>query len=150
MDSTTARPAGEPGAQRRLSRDSQLALWRNALLPVLSIVAALVVGALVLAVSGYNVARAYGALWDGVFGNTRNIGEAFLRSTPLVLVGAGIAVAFRCGIWNIGAEGQLYAGAIGATFVGLHAGQLPPVIAIVLAIAAGFVCGGSGPASRAG
>lgn len=142
MDNTTARPAGEPRPQRRMNRDLQLALWRNVLLPLLSIVAALAVGALILAVSGFNVARAYGALWNGVFGNTRNIGEAFLRATPLVLTGAGIAIAFRCGIWNIGAEGQLYMGAIGATFVGLHAARLSPPVAIVLAIAAGFLCGG--------
>lgn len=139
---TTARPEGTPRGKLQISRESRLTLWRNALLPLLSIVAALVVGALVLVVSGYNVTRAYSALWDGVFGNTRNIGEAFLRATPLVLIGSGIAIAFRCGIWNIGAEGQFYIGAIGCTLIGLHAGQLPPFAAVSLAIAAGFLGGG--------
>lgn len=132
----------EPGSRLSAHRDSAVALWRSALVPVLSIVAALAVGALVLALAGYNVGSAYGALWNGVFGNTRNIGEAFLRATPLVLIGAGIAVAFRAGIWNIGAEGQFYLGAIGATFVGLHVANLPPLVAIPLAIAAGFLLGG--------
>jgi general nucleoside transport system permease protein len=123
-------------------RDTLLALWRGLLLPVLSILAALAVGGLVLTLAGYNVVRAYGALWDGVFGNTRNMGEAFLRSTPLVLVGAGIAVAFRAGIWNIGAEGQFYMGAVAGAFIGLHAGGLPAVIAVPLGLLAGFFLGG--------
>ena len=132
----------EPGSRLGATRGSTVALMRTILLPVLSILAALLVGALVLRLAGYDVGRAYGALWDGVFGNTRNMGEAFLRATPLVLIGAGIAIAFRAGIWNIGAEGQFYLGAIGATFVGLHAAALPPLVAIPLAIAVGFLLGG--------
>lgn len=125
------------------SPDLLLALWRNLALPVLSIVAALAVGALILMLAGYDVGSAYGALWTGVFGNTRNIGEAFLRSTPLVLVGAGIAVAFRCGIWNIGAEGQFYIGAVASTFIGLKVGGLSPIIAVPLGLLFGFVAGGA-------
>ncbi len=139
----TDRPgAVEPTKTPRVNRNSTNALVRSAALPVLSILAALLVGAVILALAGYNVRAAYAALWDGVFGNTRNIGEAFLRATPLILIGAGIAVAFRAGIWNIGAEGQFYLGAIGAAFVGLNAANLPPVVAIPLAIAAGFILGG--------
>ncbi len=125
------------------NQDLLLALWRNLVLPVLSILAALAVGALVLVLAGYDAGKAYGALWNGVFGNTRNMGEAFLRATPLVLVGAGIAVAFRCGIWNLGAEGQFYMGAIAGTYVGLQAGGLSPFIAIPLGLLAGFLLGGA-------
>lgn len=134
-----------------LAGNSELlsSLWRNVALPVLSILAALAVGAVVLALAGYNAGAAYRALWDGVFGNTRNIGEAFLRATPLILVGSGIAVAFRCGIWNIGAEGQFYLGAVAGAFVGLHVGGLPAVITIPLGVLAGFLAGG-GWASIAG
>ncbi|MCW5858853.1 MAG: ABC transporter permease, partial [Caldilineales bacterium] len=134
--------AARPAAAPRLRRDSIQALWRGVLLPVLSILAALAVGALILALAGYDVRSAYAALWDGVFGNTRNIGEAFLRATPLILIGAGIAVAFRAGIWNIGAEGQFYLGTIGAAWFGLNAASLPPAVAIPLAIAVGFIFGG--------
>lgn len=124
------------------NQDLLLSLWRNVALPVLSILAALAVGALILMLAGYNVGKAYGALWNGIFGNTRNIGEAFLRSTPLVLVGAGIAVAFRCGIWNIGAEGQFYMGAIAGTFIGLQVAGLPPVVAVPVGLLFGFFAGG--------
>ena len=124
-------------------RNALAGLWRNAILPVLSIVAALAVGGVVLLIAGYNVGDAYGALWQGVFGNTRNIGEAFVRSTPVVLIGAGLAVAFRCGIWNIGAEGQFYLGAIGGAFIGLHVAGVPAPLAILLALAMGFLCGGA-------
>ncbi len=133
----------EPGSPRRAALEPISALWRTLLLPVLSILAALLVGGIILWLAGYSVGNAYAALWDGVFGNTRNIGEAFLRATPLILIGSGIAIAFRAGIWNIGAEGQFYLGAIGATFLGLHAAKLPPVVAVSLAIAAGFIFGGA-------
>jgi len=115
---------------------------KSFLLPLVSILAALAVGALILIIAGYDVTIAYGALLKGIFGNTRNIGEAFLKSTPLILIGTGIAVAFRCGIWNIGAEGQFYLGAIGATIVGLHMEHVSSLIAIPLGLVAGFLGGG--------
>jgi simple sugar transport system permease protein len=118
------------------------ALWRNVAVPTLAIVAALAVGGLLLALTGYDVVKAYGALWQGIFGNAVNIGEAFLRATPLILIGAGIAVAFRCGIWNIGAEGQFYMGAAAGAAVGLSAANVSPWLAIPAALVAGFSAGG--------
>lgn len=124
------------------SKDTAHTIWRAVALPLLAILAGLAVGGLVLVATGYDVITAYAALGEGIFGSTRNLGEALLRSTPLVLIGAGIAVAFRCGIWNIGAEGQFYLGAAAGTLVGLHADQVPPLVAIPVALAAGFLAGG--------
>lgn len=124
-----------------LSRQTGAAIWRNVALPLLAILAALLVGALMLALSGFNVAAAYSALWSGIFGNVRNVGEAMLRATPLILIGSGIAIAFRCGIWNIGAEGQFYMGAAAGAFMGLTIGALPFWLSIPTAILVGALAG---------
>ena len=100
-------------------------------------------GLLVLAVglqlAGYEAGTALAALGRGAFGSWYAITSVTLvRSVPLIIVGLGIALAFRAGAFNIGAEGQLYAGAIAATWVGVHAGAAPPALALpaVLGLAA--------------
>lgn len=101
--------------------------------------------ALVLALwaAGYDPGAALGALWRGAFGSWYAMTSATLvRSIPLIVIGLGICVAFRAGAFNIGADGQFYAGAIAATWVGLHVGGWPAVAAIpavlIAAIAAGI------------
>lgn len=108
--------------------------------------AAFAIGLLVLAAglaaAGYDAGAALGALWRGAFGSWYAFTSATLvRSIPLVLVGLAIAVAFRAGALNIGAEGQFYAGAIAATWVGLHAGALPPWLVVPLTWAAALAAG---------
>jgi len=79
-----------------------------------------------LSAGGYDVGRAAGALASGAFGGKEALlSVTLVRSVPLVLTGLAVAVAFRAGVWNIGAEGQLYAGAIAATWVGLRGAALP-------------------------
>ena len=67
--------------------------------------------------------------------------ESILSATPLVFTGAAVAIAFRAGYWNIGAEGQLLAGTIGATWIGIHAESLPAIIGVPLILLAGMICG---------
>ena len=95
-----------------------------------------------LTAAGYDPAAALSALWSGAFGSWYSISSATLvRSVPLALIGLGIAVAFRAGAFNIGAEGQFYAGAIAATWVGLHVSARPPVVAIPAVLAAAALAG---------
>src|SRR4051794_38098841 len=75
----------------------------------LSVIAATFVGA-ALAVQVSPV-LAFSALWQGAFGDTYAISETLVRTIPLLFTGLGVALAFRCGIWNIGAEGQFLVGA---------------------------------------
>jgi general nucleoside transport system permease protein len=87
--------------------------------------------ALGLAIAGYDVPLALGALWRGAFGSW----DAFLSATvvraiPLIIVGLGVSVAFRAGAWNIGAEGQFYAGAIAASWIGVKLTGWSPLAAI--------------------
>ena len=113
----------------------------DALLPVLATLAALGVGAVMLLILRVNPLEAYGALWEGAFGSTNAIAETLVKSTPLLLVGLGICIAFRANVINIGAEGQMIIGGLFATQVGLVFTDLPGWVVIVMAIFAGFLGG---------
>ena len=95
-----------------------------------------------LELAGYNAGTALAALWNGAFGSWYALTSATLvRAVPLVVIGLGIAVAFRGGAFNIGAEGQFYAGAIAATWVGLHVAGRPSVVALPAVLAAAVLAG---------
>ena len=84
-----------------------------------------------LAIAGYDPWLALGALWRGSFGSWYSVTSVTLvRAVPLIILGLGVALAFRAGALNIGAEGQFYAGAIAATWVGVHAVGWPAPVTI--------------------
>jgi len=98
--------------------------------------------ALGLAVAGYDPFLSMGALWRGAFGSWYALGSGTLvRAVPLIILGLGVALAFRAGAFNIGAEGQFYAGAIAATWVGLQVGTWPEPLAIGAVWAAAAAAG---------
>lgn len=109
--------------------------------PVAGLVLALVAGGLLIAASGFPPLKAYAAMLESAFGSTNGIGETLVKTSPLLLAGLGVAVAFKGNVINIGAEGQIYMGAIGATYVGLFMGDLRPVVGIPLGLLAGFLMG---------
>lgn len=115
------------------------------LIPLLSIVTSLLIGAVVIWASGADVYKAYRGLWQGAFGKPRAIAETFVITTPYILSGLAVAFGFKCGLFNIGVEGQLYAGAISASFIGYAIRGLPHFIhlplALLIGIAAGMVWG---------
>ena len=95
-----------------------------------------------LQLAGYDATAAIGALWRGAFGSWYALTSATLvRAVPLIIIGLGIALAFRAGVLNIGAEGQFYAGAIAATWVGLHVAGRPAAVALPAVLAAAFLAG---------
>lgn len=108
--------------------------------------AALLAGLFALAagleLSGYESGPALRALWSGAFGSWYAITSATLvRAVPLILIGLGLALAFRAGAFNIGAEGQFYAGAIAATWIGLHVGPLPSPLAAAAVLSGAVLAG---------
>lgn len=111
------------------------------LLPLLATLAALAVGAVMLQLLGANPVNAYGALLNGAFGSQNALADTIVRATPLLLVALGICIAFRAGVINIGGEGQLVAGAILGTLVGLALPGAPGIVVIPLALVAGFIGG---------
>jgi simple sugar transport system permease protein len=109
---------------------------------LLALAATLAVAAGALALGGHDPALAFRALVRGAFGSpTALLSVTLVRTVPLLLTGLAVALAFRAGVWNIGAEGQLYAGAAAAVWFGLAAGALPPVLAITGALGAAGIAG---------
>ncbi|MGD2047057.1 MAG: ABC transporter permease, partial [Gemmatimonadota bacterium] len=113
--------------------------WTSLTVAAVALAMTALAAAVLLAMGGYDPVRAAAAMWSGAFGSR----EAFLsvtlvRSVPFLLTGLAVALAFRAGVWNIGAEGQLYAGAIAAVWIGLIGGGLPAwILAPAVLLAAG-------------
>ncbi|WP_040286808.1 ABC transporter permease [Sporosarcina koreensis] len=112
----------------------------NLLVPVISIILGLLVGAVVMLVSGYDPVAGYAALWNGIFGDSYAIGETIRQISPYILAGLAVAFAFRTGLFNIGVEGQLIVGWFVAAYVGM-AFELPKVIHLPLALLAAAAAG---------
>jgi simple sugar transport system permease protein len=109
--------------------------------PLLAIIVALVLGGVVIAISGIDPWQGYQALFRGAFGGPGRIGVTITKATPLILAGLGVALPLRCGLINLGGEGQIYIGALTATLVAIAFPGLPWVVHMPLVILAGFVGG---------
>lgn len=107
---------------------------------LLAIVGALAAAGVVFAVYGADPLAAYAVIVRGTFGGRGEASEVARRTIPLLLCGAGLALAFRAQFWNIGAEGQLLAGAVGATAVALFVPLRGPWVLVAM-FAAGFTAG---------
>lgn len=108
---------------------------------LLSILLGLLVGAIVLVISGNSPIEAYGAMIEGIFGKPKYIAWTIIKATPYILTGLSIAFAFKTGLFNIGAEGQFIIGALVATLVG-YSVQLPAIIHIPLTMILAGLAGG--------
>lgn len=115
--------------------------WLNVALPVIAIAATLVLCSGLIIAAGAEVPAAYAALFDGAFGGRFNLIETLVKAAPLVFTGLAVAVAFRARFWNIGAEGQLLAGAMAAAYIGGLQGA-PPWVLVPGMILAGALAGG--------
>jgi simple sugar transport system permease protein len=105
-------------------------------------VAALLLVAIPVLFAGGSPFTAYGLIIQGAFGSMFAFSETLNRATPLILTGLAAAVAFRAKLWNIGAEGQLYIGALAAVLVGSGLLHMPPALMIPTIMIAGFIAGG--------
>lgn len=112
----------------------------NILVPVISVLLALIAGAILMIGFGYNPIQGYAALWQGAFGDRYFIGETIRQVTPLILTGLAVAFAFRANLFNIGAEGQVFVGWVAAVWVGL-AFDLPMIVHLPLAVLAAAAAG---------
>ncbi|MBU5595064.1 ABC transporter permease [Amphibacillus sp. MSJ-3] len=112
----------------------------NLLVPLISVLLGFLAGAIIMLIFGYNPIAGYSALISGAFGNSYAIGETVRQITPLMLTGIGIAFAFRTGLFNIGAEGQVLVGWLASVWVGISF-DLPAVLHIPLALLAAAVAG---------
>jgi ABC-type uncharacterized transport system permease subunit len=119
-------------------------IWRifSAALPqIIAILLAFLVGAIVLLATGHSPADAYTAVIRGAFGDIYGIGQTFTQSTPIIFTALAFIFSFKCGLFNIGAEGQLLIGGFTAALVGISFGGLPVYIHLPLAVLAGAAGG---------
>ncbi len=113
------------------------------LVPVASVVAALVVGGVFLLLTGVNAFTVYAQMYDAAFGSARGISETLISATPLILTGVAAAIAFKMLVWNIGGEGQFLMGAVFAAGLAIWLGDGAPA---ALALPAVILAGGLGGA----
>ena len=131
-------------------------LFREVFWPLVAVLAAFVVGGIIILILGDNPLTAYGWLLSSSFGSVKDIGWTLHYATPLIFTGLAVAVAFRCGLLNIGAEGQLYVAAFATAWVGMKFGgvatkvvgegtaiaDLPAIVLIPLCVLTAVVVGG--------
>jgi len=118
--------------------------WRTVLLvPLLAVVAALAVGAIIIALTEgpEDISTAYAALFRGAFMGVGPISETLVNATPLILAGLSVAIGFQAGLFNIGAEGQMTIGGMTAVLAGFMITGVPAIVHLPLAILAGFLGG---------
>jgi simple sugar transport system permease protein len=125
------------------------ALASRVLPSLAALAAALLVSAVVVAVTGGSPVRAFAALLDGAFGSADSLSETLVKTCPLLLCGLGVALAFQTGIWNIGAEGQLLMGALATAWLGSRL-ALPAPVALPLMLIGAAAAGAAWSAIAGG
>ena len=146
--------------EQRPSMPELLSRWFQSkaggvLAPLAATVLAFLIGGLVVLITGENPLRAYKAIFEGTGLNwffpwldeiernaaARDLQQTLLVMTPLMMTAAAVAFAFRCGLFNIGGQGQYWVGFIAALWVGTHFSGTPRVAHVAVAIAAAIVAG---------
>lgn len=125
----------------RLERRIDQPRWLTVVVPVASFAVALLVGAVLLAISGNDPIETYSRILDRAFLSRGAFTATLTAATPLLFTGLAAATAFRMGVFNIGGEGQLIVGAIGASGAGLAVGDGPLVVTVLAMVLAGAACG---------
>lgn len=130
---------GAPGAPRRLrvpvrlERRVERPRWLSILVPVASLIVALVMGAIIVTLSGNDALNTYNRIFDRAVLGDGALTGTFVYATPLLFTGVAAAIAFRMGIFNIGADGQFIVGSIAASGIGYAmSGQSYPLVLVAM------------------
>lgn len=125
---------------RKESRGGMVVLQKVAT-PLISVLLAMLVGSLIILASGHDPIAAFAALFKGSFGSPKAFGDTLLKSTPLIFTGLAVAYGFRAGLFNIGAEGQLFMGGLAATAFGLYVTGLPWAVTVTVMLLLSMLAG---------
>jgi len=129
------RTTGKTGTTLLLSLGGALGV------PLVALAAAFGAGALFIAAIGQDPGAVYARLLNGTFGDFYGFGQVLFKATPLIFSGLAVALAFKAGLFNIGAEGQLYVGAFCTAWVGFTLTGLPGLVLVPLCVVAGALGG---------
>ena len=122
-------------------RNNMSSAARQIVISLMAVVVALIISMLVIAAMGVNPLKAISKMLTGALGNKNAIAETLVKMTPLIFTGMSYALANRCGLTNIGMEGQLYIDALTATIAGVYIQGLTMIIHLPLTMIAGFLGG---------
>lgn len=126
----------------KIEKRKPLAGWAKIVIPIAAIMVTLILSAIPILIAGGHLWKSYFYLFYGALGTRFNLLETFVKASPLLMTGLAVAFAFRAKFWNIGAEGQLLAGALVATVLGVSMGGFPHALVLPIIIIAGFLAGG--------
>src|SRR4051794_26018215 len=118
-------------------------LLRELLFPLIAVAAAFLVGGVLVALVGDSPLRTYELLIGSALSWPDGIGYTLFYATPLIFTGLAVLVAFRCGLLNIGAEGQLYVAAFATASVGITLAHMSAWVVLPLCFLAAIVAGGA-------
>lgn len=135
---STPLPPTQPGGPRDVAPPARLPL--TAFAPVAAVLLALVAGGVLIAAVGQSPLEVYTLLVQQALGTGYGIGQTLFKSTPLVFAGLSVALAFRAGLFNVGAEGQMYLGGFAAALVGAYV-HLPGPLLLLASLAAAALAG---------
>jgi ABC-type uncharacterized transport system permease subunit len=124
-----------------MSAESLRRAIQSVAMPLLALLLALVTVTILLLLIGANPLGAYQSVSDAAFGSPFAISVTLVKTFPRLLAALGIAIALRAGLWNIGAEGQIYLGAVGATAIAMSLPGLPAPLSLLAALIAGAAAG---------
>lgn len=146
-----------PGSLTSVLCPNLMKIFREILWPIVAVIAAFIVGGFIVLLIGDNPFVTYYHMIGNSFGSLNDIGYTLFIATPLIFTGLAVAVAFRCGLLNIGAEGQLYIAAFATAWVGIKFGgtvvnifgkeenwswtSLPSVLLIAVCVATAIIAG---------
>jgi simple sugar transport system permease protein len=111
------------------------------IIPLLAVIAAFLVGGLFILFIGQDPFFIYGKLFSGTLGNFYGVGQVLFKATPLIFTGLAVAFGFRTGLFNIGAQGQLYIGAFLTAYLGVTLAHLPGYCLVPICILGGMLGG---------
>jgi len=112
------------------------------IVPILAILLSFLIGGILIAAIGGNPKEAFLYLLKGAFGSKANVGESFVKATPLIFTGLAATFAYRCGVFNLGAEGQFVMGAVVSVYIGTTVTGLPDALLITVSLICGAIAGG--------
>ncbi len=127
----------------RLERRLTQPKWLNWGVPLLSLIGALVLGGIVLVATGKDPLSVYLRIMERGFASTDAFSRTLISATPYAFTGLAASVAFRMGLINIGGEGQLYLGVVGAALAGIALQNQPTAVIIISMIILGMIFGGA-------
>lgn len=112
------------------------------LVPIISVLFSFIIGAIMIAAIGGDPIEAYMYLLKGAFGSSSNIGETFVKAVPLIFTGLAATFAYKCGVFNLGAEGQFVMGAVASIWISTSLPSVTGLPLLIISLSFGAIAGG--------